>query len=380
MATTRINTLHYIDQVTQKRYELDEIRWQSNHANPLSVCSLPGIVKAEIDKTKQSIWRYSSSLPLIIHHPVSLGEGCTPLIKYPGENGNCFLKLEWFSPTGSFKDRGASVMLSLLNQLNVRQIVADSSGNAGCAIAAYGAAVGISVKILVPIGTQNSKITQIRAYGADVEVVPGSRGECEKEAIRQSRQIFYASHNWHPFFLQGTKSLGYEIWEDLNFTAPDNIVIPAGAGSNVLGCFLAFCELIRSGEIKTLPRIFCAQPENCAPIHKSFQAGVDHHVSGESLPTIAEGAAIESPVRLAEVLNALKESDGGTVGVSEDQILQSLKELCSKGIYVEPTSALSLAAYHLLKSAGTVTDNQQTVVILTGSGLKASRYMAAVFS
>ena len=271
-------------------------------------------------------------------------------------------------------------MLSLLNQLNVRQIVADSSGNAGCAIAAYGAAVGIGVKILVPIGTQPSKITQIRAYGAEVEVVPGARAECEKEAIRQSKQIFYAGHNWHPFFIQGTKSLGYEIWEDLSFTVPDNIVIPTGAGSNVLGCFLAFCELIRSGEIKKLPRIFCAQPENCAPIHKSFQAGVDHQMGEEFLPTIAEGAAIKSPVRFNEVLNAIKKSDGGTVGVSEDQILQSLKELCSKGIYVEPTSALSLAAYHLLKSAGAVTDNQKTVVILTGSGLKASQYMSTVFT
>jgi threonine synthase len=380
MVTTKITTLHYIDQVTQERYELDEIRWQSNHANPLSVCSLDGIVEAEIDKENRSIWRYSGSLPLKIDQPVSLGEGCTPLIRYRGENGNCFLKLEWFSPTGSFKDRGASVMLSLLNQLKVRQIVADSSGNAGCAIAAYGAAIGIGVKILVPIGTQPSKITQIRAYGADVEVVPGSREECEKEAIRQSRQIFYASHNWHPFFLQGTKSLGYEIWEDLNFTVPDNIVIPTGAGSNVLGCFLAFCELIRSGEIKKLPRIFCAQPENCAPIHKSFQAGVNHQIGEESLPTIAEGAAIKSPVRFAEVLDALKKSDGGTVGVSEGQILQSLKELCSKGIYVEPTSALSLAAYQLLKSAGTVNDNQKTVVILTGSGLKASQYMSTVFT
>jgi threonine synthase len=380
MVTTKITTLHYIDQVTQERYELDEIRWRSNHANPLSVCSLDGIVEAEIDKKNRSIWRYSGSLPLKIDQPVSLGEGCTPLIRYPGENGNCFLKLEWFSPTGSFKDRGASVMMSLLNQLNVRQIVADSSGNAGCAIAAYGAAIGIGVKILVPIGTQSSKITQIRAYGADVEVVPGSREECEKEAIRQSRQIFYASHNWHPFFLQGTKSLGYEIWEDLSFTVPDNIVIPTGAGSNVLGCFLAFCELIRSGEIKQLPRIFCAQPENCAPIHKSFQAGVDHQMGEESRPTIAEGAAIKSPVRFAEVLDALKKSDGGTVGVSEDQILQSLKELCSKGIYVEPTSALSLAAYHLLKNAGIVNDNQKTVVILTGSGLKASQYMSTVFT
>ena len=371
---------HYLDKATNKRYELGELRWRSDDANPLSVSELPGIVKADIDVATRSIWRYGASLPIMIDQPISMGEGCTPLIRLPGKTDNCYFKLEWFSPTGSFKDRGASVMVSFLNQMNVSKIVADSSGNAGAAIAAYGLASGMSVRILMPAGTQPSKITQIRAYGAEVEIVPGPREACEEEVLRQSEQAFYASHNWHPFFLQGTKSLGYEIWEDLGFYVPENLIIPTGAGSNVLGCYIAFCELMKSGEIDRLPRIFCAQPVNCAPIHESFQTGADYLVSSKFSPTIAEGAAIKAPVRLAEVLNALDESGGGTVGVSEDQILQSLKKLFSKGLYVEPTSALAVAAYHLLKNEGIITEHQQTIIILTGSGLKATHFMGTVFS
>ena len=174
--------------------------------------------------------------------------------------------------------------------------------------------------------------------------------------------------------------MGYEIWENLNFCAPENIIIPTGAGSNVLGCHMAFCELIESGEIDKLPRIFCAQPANYAPIHESFQAGLDCQVSSRFLPTIVEGAAIKAPIRLAQVLNALNESAGGTVGVSEYQIFQSLKALCSKGVYVEPTSALSVAAYHLLKDEGNLTEDQLTIVILTGSGLKATSFMETAFN
>ena len=263
---------HYRDPATRMRYGLDEIRWRSDDGNPLELSELPGITRADIDRSTRSLWRYASALPAQIPSPVSLGEGCTPLIARPGEPG-CRLKCEWFAPTGSFKDRGASVMVSYLRQLGITQILEDSSGNGGAAIAAYGAAAGINVKILVPAYAQSSKIAQIRAYGADVELVPGPREACEAEAIRQSERIFYASHNWHPFFLEGTKTLGYELWEDLDFKAPDNIIIPTGAGSNVMGCDRAFTELLRAGQIERLPRLFVAQPANCAPIHTSFPGG-----------------------------------------------------------------------------------------------------------
>jgi threonine synthase len=119
-------------------------------------------------------------------------------------------------------------------------------------------------KILVPESTSPAKTIAARAAGAEIELVPGSRQDCADEALRQSADIFYASHNWHPFFLQGTKTLAYELWEDLKFRAPDNVIVPCGAGSNILGLEIGFSELLRSGEITKMPRIFAAQPTNCA--------------------------------------------------------------------------------------------------------------------
>ena len=136
--------------------------------------------------------------------------------------------------------------------------------------------------------------------------------------MRRSETIFYASHNWHPFFLHGTKTLAYELWEDLGFRAPDNIVTPCGAGSNVLGCEIGFSELLRAGEIDAMPRIFAAQPANCGPIAAAFLAGSDTPVATEISPTIAEGTAIAQPIRLREVLGALRETRGGAVMLTED--------------------------------------------------------------
>ena len=163
---------------------------------------------------------------------------------------NALVKPEWFNPTGSFKDRGTSVMMSVLAEQGIDQILEDSSGNGGASVAAYAAAAGIRAKILAPESTSPAKLLQARAHGAEVQLVPGSRTDTSTEAIRQSQHLFYASHNWHPFFLQGIKLLAYELWEQLGFRAPDNVVIPAGAGSLVLGCDLGFTELLAAGQIQ----------------------------------------------------------------------------------------------------------------------------------
>src|ERR1700692_2444381 len=127
-----------------------------------------------------------------------------------------------------------------------------------------------------------------------------------------------SSHNWQPFFLQGTKSIAYEIWEDLDFQAPDNVIVPVGAGSNLLGCHIGFSELLAAGQIQKLPRLFAAQPFNCSPVDASFQAGVDTPVQRAVHKTIAEGTAIAHPLRLREMIHALRESGGETVAVSEE--------------------------------------------------------------
>ena len=250
--------------------------------------------------------------------PITLGEGCTPLIPRALHDAPALLKCEWMMPTGSFKDRGASVMLSLLRAQGVRDVLEDSSGNGGAAVSAYAAAGGLHATIMTPASTSPAKTVQMRAHGATVELIPGSRQDTADAAVRRSETVFYASHNWHPFFLHGTKTLAYELWEDLGFRAPDNVIVPCGAGSNVLGCEIGFAELLRAGEIDAMPRIFAVQPANCAPIAAAFLAGEDAAV--EIRPTIAEGTAIATPIRMREVLGALRETQGGAVTLTEEEI------------------------------------------------------------
>ena len=367
----------YVDPVNARRYPLDEPRWRSDEGRPLMITPLPGIDRDEIDAGRRSLWRYAAAFPIPIN-PVSMGEGVTPLVEQRWRGARAFFKLEWFAPTGSFKDRGAAVMIAALRQLGVSRLLEDSSGNGGAAIAAYAAAAGLSAKILVPADTQPAKTVQMRAYGAEVELVPGSRQHTADEAVRQAGEIFYASHNWQAFFLQGTKTLAYELWEDLDFKAPDNVVIPTGAGSNILGCDIGFGELMRRGAIARLPRLFAAQPENCAPIHAAFMAGVDHAVPTEISPTIAEGTAIAKPVRMREVLAAIRRSGGGSVAVSEEEILHAVMELAGQGLYAEPTSATAAAGLSRLRADGRIRPDETTVLILTGSGLKATQRLGAL--
>src|SRR5262249_20579308 len=155
----------------------------------------------------------------------------------------------------------------------------DSSGNGGAAVAGYAAAGGLRATIMTPAATSPGKTVQMRAYGADIRLIPGSRQDTADAAVRAAGGVFYPSPNWDPFVLQGTKTLAYELWEDLDFRAPDNVVTPCGAGSNVLGCDIGFAELLRAGEITRLPRLFAVQPLNCGPIAAAFLAGTDQPVA-----------------------------------------------------------------------------------------------------
>ncbi|HLY59024.1 MAG TPA: pyridoxal-phosphate dependent enzyme [Stellaceae bacterium] len=370
----------YIDPATGDTWALDVPRWRSDAGGPLLITPLRGLRRDAIAGGVRSLWRYAATLPLAVADPVSLGEGCTPLVERRWRGIPCRCKLEWFSATGSFKDRGASVMLSVLRQQGIRAVLEDSSGNGGAAIAGYAAAAGIKAKILVPASTQPGKTVQMRAYGAEVELIHGTRQDTADAAVAQAERIFYASHNWQAFFLEGVKTLAYEIWEDLGFRAPDNVVVPLGAGSIVLGCDIGFGELQRNGEIERLPRIFGVQPENCAPIHAAFAAGVDHAVPVEIRPTVAEGTAIAQPVRLREVLGALRRSGGATATVGEDEILAAFWELAADGLYVEPTSAGVAAAFSKLVAAGTIDPGQTTVLVLSGGGLKATQRVAELLA
>jgi threonine synthase len=370
----------YLDSRSNVLHRLDERRWRSDAGHPMMITPLPGIGRDDIDRQARSIWRYRASLPVEIGQPISLGEGCTPLIEKTWGALSPLFKLEWFNPTSSFKDRGAAVMISFIRQLGIDSILEDSSGNGGAAVAAFGAAARMKVRVLVPESTSQSKTAQIKAYGAEIQLVPGPREATEQEAIRQAGTTFYASHNWHPFFLQGTKTLAYEIWEDLGFKAPDNIVIPCGAGSSVLGCHIGYSELLAAGQIAKMPRLFAAQPQNCSPIDASFRAGADTYVPVDIKPTIAEGTAIKHPIRLQEILSAVRHSGGKTVAVPEDLIIAAIRKLGESGLYAEPTSATATAALEILHETGVIHPRETTVVLLTGSGLKSTAFMTTLFA
>lgn len=362
----------YLDPRTGRTYPLDTPRWCGEGRAPLLLTPLSGITRAAIRAEERSIWRYAAALPFAPEDPISMGEGCTPLVPRVIGGASALLKCEWFMPTGSFKDRGASVMLSLLRAQGVSEVLEDSSGNGGAAVSAYAAAGGMAATIFVPESTSPAKTVQSRAVGAAIRLIPGSRQDCADAALAESDRIFYASHNWHPFFLHGTKTLAYELWEDLGFVAPDNVIVPCGAGSNVLGCGIGFAELVRAGEIAKPPRIFAAQPAHCAPIARAFL----NEPPVPARPTIAEGTAIAQPLRLAEVNRVLTETGGGAVMLSEEEIAAATLELARGGMYVEPTCAQAAAAFARLLEAGSIRADETTVVVLTGTGLKATPRIA----
>lgn len=381
----------YLDPVTGESAPLDTPQWRGASGAPLLLTDRVGLSRtdlevADFDDSAPGLWRYRAAFALPVERPISLGEGRTPLVQRPwGPEDRAtpgahdpFFKLEWFSPTGSFKDRGASVMLSMLREQGVTRILEDSSGNGGASIAAYGAAGGLQVEVFAPASTSPAKLVQSRAYGAKIHLVEGPREASQTAAIEAAETGggFYASHAWQPFFLEGTKTLAYEIWEDLGFTAPDVVVVPVGAGTSLLGLAIGFAELHRGGSIPALPRLYAAQPFNCSPVDAALRG--DH--AREVLPTVAEGTAIRTPMRLTQMLNAIAASGGGSVAVHEEEITAALAQLARSGLFAEPTSAVAAAGLTRLRAAGAIHPDERTVVLLTGSGLKASARIAELLT
>ena len=364
--------MRYIDSITGTTYPLDPPRWRGDSGGHLNLADAPGLSRRDIDVSVNSLWRYRKALLVESASAVTLGEGWTPLIAGEWDGVRVLFKLEFMMPTGSFKDRGVTVMVSYLKSRGITEVLEDSSGNAGASLSAYAAAAGMRCRILVPETASFPKIAQIAACGADVVTIKGSRQDVADAALAMSREIFYASHNWQPFFAEGTKTLAYELWEQLGFRAPDNVVVPVGYGANVLGCDRGCSELLRNGEIERMPRLYGVQAANCAPYHAAFRAGVEHFVPAPVSPTVAEGIASSKPTRMREVLAPVRRSGGEIVAVGEDDIVRALAALAKKGLYVEPTSAAAAAGLSQLIARGVVKRGETTVLVLTGSGLKAS--------
>ncbi|MDO9509283.1 MAG: threonine synthase [Thermovirgaceae bacterium] len=319
----------------------------------------------DIDPSAVGMWRYSRILPEI-DPSISMGEGWTPLIT--GGSKNLFYKLEYVSPTGSFKDRGSVIVMGEAKSLGCDEVVQDSSGNAGASIAAYAARSGIKATVIVPNDTPELKKRQIELFGATLVVAEGGRSSAASIAKEMARTMFYASHVWNPLFLEGTRTIAFEIWEQLGGKAPDVVIVPAGNGTILLGIFKGFMELLQRVKINRLPRIIAVQGVNCAPL---FAAWKGSHSWDTFQTTVAEGIAVSDPPRMKEMLDAVRMSRGEVVIVSNGAILAEEKRLALEGgLLVEPTSAAAPAAERMLRESGAITDREIVVVPLTGTGLK----------
>jgi threonine synthase len=282
-------------------------------------------------------------------------------------------KLDYLMPTGSFKDRGAALVVGHLKRCGVAGIVEDSSGNAGAAFSAYAAAAGLRCTIYAPASTSSTKLRQIGIHGARLRLVEGTREETANRAQTcPSDEGIYGGHNWQPFFVEGCKTIAYELWEGLGFRAPAAVIVPVGGGANLLGIHVGFSELLRAGSIERLPRIYGIQAENCAPLVAAFRQNARQAVAISARPTIAEGIAIASPPRGAQILAAVHQSGGAMLAVEEAEILGAHNRLLSGGLCVEPTSAVALSGLTRLVRQGDLPAEEELVVVsLTGNGLKS---------
>lgn len=248
-------------------FPASEPRWRCNHCgNSLRYESRAMFPLADLRNRPATLWRYREALGIENEaNCVTLGEGFTPLAVCRLGGHAMLLKLDFLCPTGSYKDRGSTVMMSKLKEWGVTEIVEDSSGNAGASVAAYGAAAGVRTNIYVPASTSGGKAAQIAMYGANLVRVPGSREDTAQAAWDAAARTFYGSHNWSPHFLLGMKTLAYEIAEQLNWQAPDWVVAPAGNGGLFVGLHLGFRDLIDAGVMARMPRLAAVQAEHAIP-------------------------------------------------------------------------------------------------------------------
>lgn len=320
-----------------------------------------------------TLWRYAEALPVGEPAHLSMGEGMTPILAAPARPG-VGLKVDYLMPTGSFKDRGAVVLVAAAAQLGASRMVADSSGNAGSAIAAYATRSGMDCDVYVPAATSVGKVAQLRAYGAVVHQVEGSREDTAAAAAQAAEApgVFYASHVYNPFFLHGTKTYVFELWEQLGGRLPERMLLPVGNGTLVLGAYLGCQELLAQNLISRMPRLVAVQAVGCAPLATAMAEGVPGPVDVVNAGTVAEGIAIARPARGVQILAAIRDTGGTIVRVTDDQTRRAYASLARQGLYVEPTSAVCWAALEsgLIDSPATATSRLHTVLPLCGSGLK----------
>ena len=342
--------------------------------DPLEFTDVPAFCAERIDLHDAGLWRYAAMLPVVApgRERVTLGEGWTPLIRDIWHHRQVYWKMEALMPTGSYKDRGVSVMVNWLAGLGVETLVDDSSGNAGASLSCYAGRAGLQALIFAPDSAPEPKKAQIAIYGGELVEVPGPRDLCAlaaENATRSSRESAYASHAWNPAFLFGMMTLAWEIWEQLGERSPDWIVAPVGQGGLLLGIWRGFQHLQRCGMIDQPPRLAAVQAEPYTPVVDAFISGLSTVEPLRLHEMIsADGIAVGQPVRGNAILEALRQSHGVAVSVSEPEVVRAHMRLARQGLFVEPTSAAVAAALH--KLVDFIAPDKVVVSVLTGHGLK----------
>lgn len=331
---------------------------------PLEVTGLDQFDTDAINRDEWSLWRYDALLP--VNKLFSLGEGMTSLVNTKLYGRDIAAKLEFLNPTGSYKDRGTVMLLNYLLSQGVTNVVEDSSGNAGASIAMYASAGGLTARVFVPANAPENKIRQI-SFGAEVIRVEGSRADVTDACLSVlNASVVYASHAWNPYFVLGQMTIAWELWEQNNRTIPEAIIAPVGQGSVILGLYRGFVMLQEAGLIDQLPRLYGVQAAACDPVVRGFEQGTEAPIAVDPSPSIADGIMVGDPIRGKAILQAIRNSGGKALRVTEPEIRQAQMTLATCGLFVEPTSATVAAALRNLED-----DAESVTLILTGHGLKA---------
>ena len=324
------------------------------------------------------MWRYDSWLPLAPgEHPVTLGEGGTPLLKamrVGARHGfeQLWVKDESTNPTGSFKARGLAVAVTRAVAAGAKAFVIPTAGNAGVALAAYATRAGVTARVYAPNETPRPIREQIRAFGGDLQLLEGHIGDCGI-AVRlhaANTGAVDVSTLREPYRIEGKKTLGLELAEQLGWTLPDAIIYPTGGGTGLIGMWKAFQELRDSGWLRgALPRMFTVQAEGCAPVVRAFETNAERSTPWENPTTVAAGLRVPSPLGDRLMLRALRESKGGAVAVSDGALQQAAKELQTlEGVDASPEGGAALAGAVELKRRGTIQAGERVVLFNTGAG------------
>jgi threonine synthase len=318
-----------------------------------------------------SMWRYAEVLPEAT--PVTLGEGFTPMLR-SREYPNVFIKDEGLNPTGSFKARGMSAAVTMARQYGLKKLAVPSAGNAGGALAAYAAAAGLEAHIFMPKDVPIANRMEADYYGARVTLVDGLISDCARLVAerREKEGWFDVSTLKEPFRVEGKKTMGYEVAEQLGWKLPQGIIYPTGGGVGMIGMWKAFDEIEQLGWIgRERPRMISVQAAGCAPIVRAWEAGKGTSEMWPDATTLAAGLRVPKAYGDYLILDILKKSHGTAVAATDDEIVDAVRHWASaEGVFACPEGAASLVAYQKLRASGFFGAEDRVVLFNTGSGYK----------